>query len=141
MSNTNRFGAVPLDFMWALERGDISADEFMVGAYLVCAADRETHEVIRTLRALAESIGWEKSLDALGRTLARLREKQWIAYDVKQGQRAPWVIRLTWLDRESRSTSAFTSAWDPPSGAEVGAEVEIVGAEVGAEVDGDDIRF
>src|SRR5687768_11908791 len=102
MTLTDRFGAVPLRLLWALERGDVGLDEFAVGAYLVCKVDHETRELAVTVTSLAESLSWQKTERALKRALANLREGGWVTYDVRPGQRRPYVIRLTGLRRDQR---------------------------------------
>jgi hypothetical protein len=94
MSTSDRFGALLLRFLWALERGNVGLDEFAVGAYLVCAADHETRELAATVTSLAERLSWAKHERTLKRALANLREGDWIDYDVRTGRR-PYVITLT----------------------------------------------
>jgi hypothetical protein len=47
--------------------------------------------------SLAQRLVWEKHERTLKRALANLRDGGWIEYDVRAGQRRPYVVVLTGL--------------------------------------------
>jgi hypothetical protein len=89
-----RFARVPFDFLCALEKGEITFDQWAVGAFLVGRVDFVRNEASYTLRALADAIGWRKCPEALRLTLAALREGHWIRFESMQGKRSPYLISL-----------------------------------------------
>lgn len=111
------YAQVPQRVREALLLGDLSFVQLGIAVFLCLAADYRTRTYTGTLRTISDALQWERGLDKLGRDLAALRDDNWIDFEVSQGQRKPYVIRLTGLLVEG--TSASTSAADPPSRAEV----------------------
>jgi len=123
------FAQVPKRVTKALLLGDLTFDQFGVAAFLCLAADYRTDTFTGTLGTIKDALQWGRSRDKLGRDLDALKARGWINFDVQQGQRKPYVIRLTGLLPEPTSattspatspfTSPATSAGTPPLAAEV----------------------
>jgi hypothetical protein len=114
-SDDVRFAAVSIDFQFALERGEITLDQWALGAYLVGKVDYRRNEASLTLRGLADACGWTKSMEALRVALGGLRDAGWIRYDSIQGKRSPYVFSLARLHRRaSRGDAALTSNGEEP---------------------------
>jgi hypothetical protein len=111
------FFIVPLRFLHALERGDVNGRQFKVGCYLAGAIDYRTRELALSLRALAEGCDYGSSDDTLLRDIKAMRPT-WIEFEIGQGQRRPYVFRLTGLARDEHAIRPdFRTA--TPSPAEV----------------------
>jgi hypothetical protein len=95
-SNLDRFTQIPRRFHDALERDEINHRQFFLGCYLAGKVDYQTGEVAFTLRALADNMGWDWTDETLRKDLRHLRPG-WIDYSAKQGQRSPYIFRLTGL--------------------------------------------
>jgi hypothetical protein len=110
---------VPRRFHDATRRGEVNGRQYLLGCYLAGEVHFQTGEVSLTLRALADGCDWQWSEDTLLRDLRALRPA-WIDFEVGQGQRQPYVFRLTGLRRretqlpqdfrtETRSPAEVTS--------------------------------
>jgi hypothetical protein len=80
----------------ALERGDLNFAEFGLLCWLECRANhRKTPpEFTGTLNTIADAVDWQETDEWLRQCLVRLRDGGWIDYEVRPGQRKPFVIRL-----------------------------------------------
>jgi hypothetical protein len=95
----------PRRFHDALRCDDVNHRQFLLGCFLAGEIDFRTGVVALTLRALSDGIGWEWSEDTLLRDLKALRPA-WIDFEAKQGQRSPYVFRLTGLAVAGESETA-----------------------------------
>lgn len=109
---------VPRRFYDALARGEITGRQFRLGCHLAGAVHWKTGEVSLTLRALADGCDWTWSEDTLLRDLRALRPA-WIEFEVGQGQRRPYVFRLTGLRRREEGEPPLDFRTETPSPAEV----------------------
>jgi hypothetical protein len=113
-----RFARVPIDFVFALERGEITLDQWAIGAFLVGKVDFRRNEVSYTLRALADATGWGKSSEVLRQTVLGLRDGEWIHFTSSQGKRSPYVFSLGRLHRNGDRHANFQGddvSEEPPS--------------------------
>lgn len=99
-SRGERFAAVPVRLHEMLRRGELTTLEFAAVCYLVGAADYETREYVCTYRSLADEIRYTSKDDrTLRRAMQRLRALGLVAFETSQGQRDPFVVRVTGADR------------------------------------------
>jgi hypothetical protein len=89
------FGRVPLRFFDALNRGEITFRQFAIGCALAIECFPRG-EAAHTVRALRDRLGYASSADSLREDLVALKP-DWIDFEVKERQRAPYVFRLTGL--------------------------------------------
>jgi hypothetical protein len=115
-----RFAGVSFDFLFALERDEITFDQWALGAYLVGKVDYRRNEASFTLRSLADACGWSKSQEALRVALCGLRDAEWIGYQSVQGKRSPYVFSLDRLLRRpgggAGSPTTSNEEWPEPEG-------------------------
>jgi hypothetical protein len=85
----------------AFERGDLDLYGFAVLSFFVQRIATPlcpNGEVAYTLDGLAEALRWQQDVgqgtEQLRRVLHALREGEWLDFDVRPGQRKPWVYRL-----------------------------------------------
>jgi hypothetical protein len=127
MTKSNRGGGdlftpIPRRFHDALRRGDVNARQFLLGCYIAGEVDFRTGEVALTLDAVIGGVGWEWSEDTLLRDLKALRTV-WIDFETRQGQRRPYVFRLTGLARASEADRTHDFRTETLSRAEVTSPV------------------
>jgi hypothetical protein len=101
------FGMLPDRFFAALKWGDVTYDMFVVGSFLSRNAGYRTKTYVGTLEDIEAGVRWRKSDDTLGRVLVALKIKKWVAFELMQGQRRPYEIRLTGLLRQTRLPHDF----------------------------------
>jgi len=98
--------------MYALERGEIDADEYLIGCYFAQASyvvqKTNAGVVLVTLAGLAEKLKYEKTAETLRRKVQGLSAKGWISFTVTERQRTPWEIRLTGLALNVSATPTAT---------------------------------
>lgn len=100
------FGRVPLRFQEALRRGEISFEQFGIGAFLAVECFMSaTGAATYTLTGLREALAYRKQRDALRRNLEALRPA-WIEFDVRERQRKAITFRLTGLAVESPTAAS-----------------------------------
>lgn len=121
-SSGERFVRYPRRFHDALRRADINPRQFLLGCFLAGEVDFETGEVALTLGALGDGLGWEWSEDTLLRDLKALRPA-WVDFETKQGQRSPYLFRLTGLAVGIGAELPADFRRETPSGAEVTSEL------------------
>jgi hypothetical protein len=94
-----RFASIPLRVYDALERDELSVDEFTFLALLAGKANYRAKppEFIATLTLIRELLQWSKSDEALRQLLHRLEAKSWINLEVTQGQRRAFLVQLAGL--------------------------------------------
>jgi hypothetical protein len=112
----------PLFTMWPkradelFRRDLITADEAWLLIRLVAEADFETREcVVTNIGSLRSQLGWDRrgqsrSRQHVSNCLAHLREIGEIAYDIGQGQRKPFVVRIGKSDYFQRTPAAGLDA-------------------------------
>lgn len=99
-STGERFAAVPLRLGEMLRRGELTTLEFAAVCYLIGAADYESREYVCTFRSLADEIRYTPKDDrTLRRAMQRLRALGLIDFETSQGQRDPFVVRISAADR------------------------------------------
>jgi len=125
----NGYAKLPRSVLTALERAELTTNEFAVLVYLIGKFDYITSDHSATLRTLADSLRWERTDDYLRKILGSLQDKKWVKFESKQGQRNPYLFRPgsrlpgrdlgSTSDDTSDDTSDTTSDSDPPSQSEV----------------------
>jgi hypothetical protein len=90
------FAMFPNRFIDAEMRGELSERQAKLCRYIVRHGSQEKREARLTLAAIRDGVRWEGSDSTLQRELRSLRPA-WIDYASNQGQRRPYVIRLTGL--------------------------------------------
>jgi hypothetical protein len=88
------FAMFPHRFLDAEMRGELSERQAKLCRYIVQHASQEKAVAKLSLAQIAAGVGWQESEDTLLRELKALRPA-WINFESKQGQRGPYVIRLT----------------------------------------------
>lgn len=116
---TPPFAQVVLALSDALNRRDLTFPQFGLAAFLALDADWRTGEAVYTLRALTDAVAWPWGPDKLLDDLKALRRAGWIEFDSRQGQRKPYVFRVTTKLVRGRAASGATSDRNPPSPPEV----------------------
>jgi hypothetical protein len=99
----------PRRFSQAHDDKSITYEQFALGAFVCGAADYRTKTLTITIAELRERMHQKRrrSDDSIRRDLHELKEQEWLAFDVDERQRGPWVIRLTGLlVREAQESSA-----------------------------------
>jgi hypothetical protein len=109
---------VPRRFHDATRRGEVNGRQYLLGCYLAGEVHFQTGEVSLTLRALADGCDWQWSDDTLVNDLKPLRPA-WIDFKISQGQRRPYVFRLTGLRRRKVQQLPQDFRPETPSPAEV----------------------
>jgi hypothetical protein len=130
----------------ALEAGAITFSQFAILCFLECRANHsgelECPEISVTLRELTDRCEWPWSIEKLRLDLHALKDAGWVSYEVSQGKRTKYRIRLEkaslrWKsvgspleveprplevesERDAASTNAFessdeTAAWKSPN--------------------------
>jgi hypothetical protein len=84
-----------LEFWEAWKRGDINDAERDLGFYLACEADFRNGRTTKSLTAIMDDLSWTGSVETARRRLKKLRETEYIAYDVRAGQRRAYTITVT----------------------------------------------
>jgi hypothetical protein len=100
------FGPVPLRFLDALHRWEVTYDQFALGAYLCAECYRHNGESIQTTMGLKNACQYPKSPDSLRHDLRALRTAGWIDYEMEERQRRPFTIRLTGLDVQKHTAAS-----------------------------------
>jgi hypothetical protein len=95
VSSNDRFARIPERFTRRLERGEVSFDGYGIMVFLVARCDPKTSEWVGTLVVLQDGLRWKRTPQHLRDELRRLKRLGEIDFDVKQGQRDPWVIGVT----------------------------------------------
>jgi hypothetical protein len=91
-----RFVMLPHRFIDAVMRGELSERQARLCLYIARHASQEKALAKLSLAQIDGGVGWQESDDTLLRELKTLRPA-WIDFGSKQGQRAPYAIRLTGL--------------------------------------------
>jgi hypothetical protein len=86
---------IPHRFFDALESGEISYRQFLLGAWFVKTANFKTNQVALTFTSVVAGHAWRPSDQTITRDLEGLRP-EWLDYEVRQGQRRT-IFRLTGL--------------------------------------------
>jgi hypothetical protein len=89
------FVRVPRRINEAVLGGEMEFVDFALLVHICMRANYLTNEWRTTAAGLAVEIGWKHSMDTLGRCLKRLRDGDWISYEMRQGKRSPMLIKLT----------------------------------------------
>jgi hypothetical protein len=91
-----RFGRIPLRTYDALEEDSLDFGGFGLLCWLEGRANygKNPPQVIGTLARIKDAVGWPWSDEALRSKLASLKADGWIDFEMKQGSRAPYVIKL-----------------------------------------------
>jgi hypothetical protein len=90
------FVMLPHRFIDAVMRGELSERQARLCLYIVRHASQEKALAKLSLAQIDGGVDWQESDDTLLRELKTLRPA-WIDFGSKQGQRAPYAIRLTGL--------------------------------------------
>ena len=103
------FTPVPLDFDEAFRNAELSLPAYALGCHLAADSFRVTnlHAGIITFHVASYAELCEASTQTVRNWLDELREKSWVDFEVKQGQRGPRRITLTGL--YCKATSKPTS--------------------------------
>ncbi|MBA3375527.1 MAG: hypothetical protein H0U00_06900 [Actinobacteria bacterium] len=95
MSDRDLYSRHPHRLREALERGEMTFTGFGIASFLIDRLDDGRSEnVAYTLAALADAVGWEIGTEQLRRELHRLRDDDWVDFEVRTGQRKPWIFTL-----------------------------------------------
>ncbi len=118
------FARIPERFTRLLEHGTISFEAYGMMVYLVARCDYDTGRWVGHLSALKPATGYRLTVEHLRQVLWALRDLREISFEVRQGQRQPWVITI--IGDGFGLPSAATST-EPPSeeGAEFGSALEV----------------
>jgi hypothetical protein len=119
-----RFTRIPRRFHDALRRDDVNARQYLLGCYLAGEVDFRTGEIALTLDALTDGVGWDWSQDTLLRDLKALRPT-WLDFETRQGQRRPYVFRLTGLRIRAEAEPPHDFRTETPSPAEVTSKLRM----------------
>jgi hypothetical protein len=111
------FVAVPLRFVYAHDADEIDWMHFVIGVHVAaqCFEVRNTSDSVAAIRlsTLAELCG--NVTDQTIRNKLHDLKPAWIDFDVRQGQRSAWRIRLTGLAQETETTTPLPSDFKPTS--------------------------
>jgi hypothetical protein len=128
------FEKVPRGLVRTLKLDAMSFTEFGVLCFLILSIDHKTGKYIGRLTAIADELAWEHSTNYLSKVLRRLRNERWLEFEMKPGDRGPYVIRLgeryhaalvygtdlsPELGQHLGPNLGLTSDSDPPSQSEV----------------------
>jgi hypothetical protein len=86
---------IPHRFFDALESGEITDRQFLLGAWFIKTANFKTKQVALTLRSVAAGHAWRPSDDTVRRDLEVLKP-DWLDFEMRSGQRRT-AFRLTGL--------------------------------------------
>jgi hypothetical protein len=89
------FTMVPNRFVDAVLRGELTERQARLCLYIARHAHQGKGVAKRSLANIAADLQWGKSPDTLMRELKELG--YWFEFDSKQGQRTPYLFRLTGL--------------------------------------------
>jgi hypothetical protein len=122
--SVERFGRIPLRTYDALEEDELDFGGFGLVCWFEGRANygKNPPQLIGTLARIKDAVGWPWSDEALRSKLGSLKADGWIDFDMKQGSRAPYVIRLLKCRVNFQSTSKPPPSHfqvEPPSSLEL----------------------